>query len=210
MTTETPVSEKPDLATVHQVISKSAQEWRVAPNLKDYPAARSAFTWAAARGELDGLPGGQGLNIAYEAIDRHARGALRGHLAIRWMGKNGEIRNYTYGDLQLLTNRFANVLKKLGARKGDRVYVLAGRIPELYIAALGTLKHGCVFCPMFSAFGPQPIKSRMAIGGAKFLVTTQSLYERKVRQIRNEVPTLEHVLVVAEDPELKQRRTPKT
>jgi acetyl-CoA synthetase len=102
--------------------------------------------------------------------------------------------------LQVLTNRFANVLKKLGAQKGDRVYVLAGRVPELYIAALGTLKQRCVFCPLFSAFGPQPIKSRMAIGGAKFLVTTQSLYDRKVRQIRSEVPTLEHVLLVSEEP----------
>ena len=188
------------VATSHSVIHKPVEEWAVAPNLKDYSATRSAFSWAAARKELDGLPGGRGLNIAHEAIDRHACGPLRNHLAIRWIGKKGDVRDYSYSDLQILTNRFANVLKQLGAQKGDRVYVLAGRIPELYIAALGTLKQRCVFCPLFSAFGPQPIKARMTIGGAKFLVTTQSLYERKVRQIRNEVPTLEHVLIVPEEP----------
>jgi|SRR5579864_301965 len=194
-------AQPPASADVHQLIRKSAQAWTIAPNLKDYSATRRSFTWAAARNELDGLPGGQGLNIAHEAIDRHARGPLRDHLAIRWIGKKGEIRNYTYGELRILTNRFANVLKTLGAQKGDRVYVLAGRIPELYIAALGTLKQRCVFCPLFSAFGPQPIKARLAIGGAKFLITTQSLYDRKVRQIRSELPTLEHVLIVSEQPE---------
>jgi acetyl-CoA synthetase len=192
---------QPNLAAVHPVIRKRMEDWRVVPNVKDYSATRSAFSWAAARKELDGLPGNRGLNIAYEAIDRHATGALKEHLAIRWIGKRGETRNYSYGDLHVLTNRFANVLKQLGAQRGDRVYVLAGRIPELYIAALGTLKQRCVFCPLFSAFGPQPVKARMTIGGAKFLITTQSLYERKVRQIRNEVPTLEHVLIISEEPE---------
>ena len=196
----TVVAAPPVLATAHPVIRKRMEDWRVVPNVMDYSATRNAFSWAAARNELDGLPGNRGLNIAHEAIDRHAGGALKDHLAIRWIGKSGEIRNYTYGDLQILTNRFANVLKQLGAQKGDRVYVLAGRIPELYIAALGTLKQRCVFCPLFSAFGPQPIKARMTIGGAKFLITTQSLYERKVRQIRNEVPTLKHVLIVPEEP----------
>jgi acetyl-CoA synthetase len=83
--------------------------------------------------------------------------------------------------------------------KGDRVYVLAGRIPELYIARLGTLKHRSVFCPLFSAFGPEPIRSRLNIGRAKILVTTQSLYERKVKAIRSSVPSLEHVLLIGDD-----------
>ena len=116
---------------------------------------------------------GKGLNIAHEAVDRHANGPLRNHLAIRWLGKNGEVEDYTYVQLQTLTNRFANVLQNLGVNKGDRVYVLAGRIPELYIAALGTLKHRAVFCPLFSAFGPEPIRARLTIGQAKVLVTTQ-------------------------------------
>ena len=84
----------------------------------------------------------------------------------------------------------------LGVGKGDRVFVMAGRIPELYIAALGTLKNRSLFCPLFSAFGPEPIRARMAIGQAKVLVTTETLYRRKVEGIRSSLPSLEHVLVV--------------
>ena len=91
-------------------------------------------------------------------------------------------------DLAQLTNRFANVLAASGVAQGDRVFVLAGRIPELYIAALGTLKNRSVFCPLFSAFGPEPIRARMAIGEAKVLVTTESLYRRKVEAIRDSLP----------------------
>lgn len=182
-----------------QIIVKSERDWAVVPNLKNYEQARRSFSWEEARRELDGLPGGQGLNIAYEAIDRHASGSLRNHLAIRWLGKNGELQDYTYGQLQALTNRFANALKSLGVSKGDRVYVLAGRIPELYIAALGTLKHRAVFCPLFSAFGPEPLRARLTIGGAKVLVTTQSLYDRKVKSIRPSLTSLEHVLIIGED-----------
>ncbi len=181
-----------------ETIVKSPRELIVTPNLRDYEQAQAAFTWEKARGELDGLPGGRGLNIAHEAIDRHAGGSLRDHLAIRWLGKNGGIRDFTYSQLRDLTNRFANVLKGLGVGKGDRVFALAGRIPELYIAALGTLKRGAVFCPLFSAFGPEPIKARMTIGGAKVLVTTETLYQRKVARIRDSLPALEHVLLVAE------------
>jgi acetyl-CoA synthetase len=188
----------PNVLGIRETIHKSVQDWPVAPNLADYDAARRSFSWLAARKELDGLPDGRGLNIAYEAIGRHAQGALKSHRAIRWIGKKGEVQDFTYGDLQRLTSRFANVLKNLGAQKGDRVYVLAGRIPELYIAALGTLKLGCVFCPLFSAFGPEPVRARMAIGGARFLVTTTSLYQRKVRAVQDQLPALEKVLVISD------------
>ena len=80
--------------------------------------------------------------------------------------------------------------------RGERVYSLLGRVPELYIAALGTLKAGCVFCPLFSAFGPEPIRSRMAIGEASVLVTSSALYRRKVAPIREQLPSLKAVLVV--------------
>lgn len=182
-----------------RTIVKSRQGRAVEPNLADYEQTRRTFTWRGARMLLDGLPEGQGLNIAHEAIDRHAKGPRGGHLAIRWLGKNGEVQDYTYEQLRDLTNRFANVLQTLGVKKGDRVYVLAGRIPELYIAALGTLKHRSVFCPLFSAFGPEPIRARLTIGQAKVLVTTQSLYERKVKGIRPSLPFLEHVLLIGDD-----------
>lgn len=121
-------------------IIKAKGDFRIPPNLEDYEQARATFSWDRAQRELDGLPGGQGLNIAHEAVDRHAEGSRRDHLALRWIGKNGDLRDYTYRALRDLTNRFANALQGLGVAKGDRVYALAGRIPELYIAALGTVK----------------------------------------------------------------------
>jgi acetyl-CoA synthetase len=151
-----------------------------------------------AAAQLSGLPGGRGLNIAYEAIDRHADGPRRDHAALRWISKEDKVRDFTYSDLQKLTNRFANLLRGLGVGKGDRVFVLAGRIPELYVAALGTLKNGSVFCPLFSAFGPEPIWSRMSIGGARVLLTTDSLYGRKVAGLRDRLPELQHVILVGD------------
>jgi acetyl-CoA synthetase len=101
--------------------------------------------------------------------------------------------------LSRLTNRFANVLKKLGVAKGERLFILAGRIPELYIALLGSLKNGTVVSPLFSAFGPEPIATRVNLGQCKVLVTTDFLYQRKVEKWRETMPSLQHVLLIAED-----------
>ncbi len=179
-------------------IAKRPADWRGVPNLLDYDRARAAFSWSGALAELDGLPGGRGLNIAHEAVDRHAAGPRRNRVALRWLSRNGVRRDFTYGDLREQTSRFANLLRNLGVRKGDAVAVLAGRIPELYIAALGTLKNGSVFTPLFSAFGPEPIQARINIARARVLVTTDALYRRKVEALRAALPSLEHVLLVGE------------
>ena len=179
-----------------QTIVKTRRKLSESPNLDDYERVRADFSWTKARSELNGLPDGKGLNIAYEAVDRHASGPLSKHVAIRWLGKSGETRDYTFADLRNLSNRFANTLQQLGVTRGERVYVLAGRIPELYITALGTLKNRSVFCSLFSAFGPEPIRSRMAIGQAKVLVTTVSLYQRKVVALRESLPNLKHIILV--------------
>ena len=171
------------------------------PNLVDYESARASFTWEAAAKALDGLPGGRGLNIAHEAVDRHASGLLKDRVAIRWLGKEGEQKNFTYAELRDLTNRFANVLRSLGVGKGERVFVLAGRIPELYVAILGTLKNTSVASPLFSAFGPDPIRQRLEIGDGRVLVTTAALYRRKVASIRDSLPALKHVIVVGDTTE---------
>jgi acetyl-CoA synthetase len=179
-------------------IIKSRRDWEIVPNLYEYEAVRSRFSWDQARAELDGLPASEGLNIAHESLVRHATGPLAERTAIRWIGKNGKIEDYTYRLLNELTDRFANTLEQLGISKGDRVFTLAGRVPELYITALGTLKHRAVFCPLFSAFGPEPIRTRLTIGQAKVLVTTESLYQRKVAGIRESLPHLEHILLIGE------------
>ena len=179
-------------------IPKAPRDWAITPNLVDYSRTCARFSWAAARQALDGLPEGLGLNIAHEAIDRHAAGATRNRVGLRWISKEGARRDFTYGELQAETNRFANVLRALGVGKGDPVAVLAGRIPELYIAALGTLKNGSIFTPLFSAFGPEPIQARINIARAKVLVTTDTLYRKKVEALRASLPSLEHVLLVGD------------
>ena len=166
-----------------------------AANMPDYDQACVGFSWTDEQALLDGLPNGK-LNIAHEAIDRHVQAGKGDVLAIRWISKDGTRVDFTYLDLQHQSARFANVLRGLGVQKGAKVYSLLGRKPELYIAALGTLKAGCVFCPMFSAFGPEPVHSRMEIGGAQVLVTSKALYRRKVKSIRDRLPDLTHVLLI--------------
>ncbi len=182
---------------IPEVISKQPAAGRCPPNLRDYASACAQFSWADARAALSGLPGG-GINIAYEAVDRHAAGSRATHVALRWLGQDGTRRDYTYADLRDLSSRFANVLRGLGCGPGSRVFVLAGRIPELYVSVLGTLKSGGVSCTLFSAFGPEPIHTRLEIGAADVLVTTESLYRKKVAGLRERLPRLRQVLLVGD------------
>ncbi|MDA8320323.1 MAG: AMP-binding protein, partial [Actinomycetota bacterium] len=103
------------------------------------PAA-GGFTWRRARAGLDGLPGGRGLNIAHEAVDRHADGPLAGHVALRCVARDGRVSELSYADLKEQTSRFASLLASLGVGKGDRVCTLLGRSADLYVVALGTMK----------------------------------------------------------------------
>jgi acetyl-CoA synthetase len=178
---ETVIPKNPEDAARHVVV--------------DYEATRAGFSWEEARAQLDGLPGG-GLNIAHEAVDRHAAGEAADRIAIRWLGAGGASQDISYAELSRLTNRFAHALATLGVARGDRLFMLLGRVPELYVSMLGALKHGAVFSPLFSAFGPEPIRQRVEGGEGRVLVTTEELYREKVAGIRAELPTLEHVILV--------------
>lgn len=170
----------------------------VQPNLQDYPGTLAHFSWGDAQQQLDGLPDGRGLNIAHEAVDRHLQHGRGSKVAIRWLRKNGERQTLSFADLARTTNQFANALEGLGVQPGERVFVLMGRLPELYVAVLGALKARCVVTPLFSAFGPEPIATRAAQGDARVLVTTAELYARKVRNLRRQLPGLRHVIVVGD------------
>ncbi len=154
-----------------------------------------ALGWDEARRLLDGLPGG-GLNIAWEAVARHARGPLADRVAIRWHPAAGDVRPITYRELDESSSRFANLLRGLGVGRGDVVFVLCGRVPELYFAVLGALRLGAAVSPLFSAFGPEPIATRINMGRGKVLVTTEALQQKKVAKIAVPMPTLQHVLCV--------------
>ncbi|MCR6628741.1 MAG: AMP-binding protein [Magnetospirillum sp.] len=163
-------------------------------------ADESRLDWNAARNLLAGLPGG-GLNIAHEAVDRHVAEGAGGRRALISLGKRYERRVVTYAQLAESSSRVAGVLLGLGLQPGDTVAVLLDRSVELYQAAFGVWKAGGVFCPLFSAFGPGPLRSRLELSRAKVLIAGRSLYTRKVLPVRGNLPDLEHVLLVADEPD---------
>ena len=168
------------------------------PNLTDYAETRADFDWwRDAFEKMDWLPGG-GLNNAYEAVDRHVAHGHGDKLAMIWIGKNGEEERYTYAEFKRESDRFGNVMQKLGIELGDRVFIFMDRLPELYIAAMGILKAGGVIAPLFSAFGPDPVRDRMLDAGAKYLVTSPELRD-KISSILPDIKTLKNVIVANKD-----------
>ncbi|GAB3470153.1 acetate--CoA ligase [Azotobacter salinestris] len=180
------------------IIEKNPADLRQVPNWPDTAAARAAFSWQVEATGLSGLPGG-GLNLAFEAVDRHAAGPRSVHVALRLLMRDGQRQQISYGELCRLTSRFANVLGGLGIRPGARLFVLCNRGLELYLGVLGGLKYGCVVAPLFAAFGPEPLETRLRLGEGEVLLTSAALYRRKVAAIRKQLPALRHVLVYAEE-----------
>lgn len=176
-------------------MSKSDESIRMAPS-PSRAMQSDADPWADTRGMI-GAPGGV-INIAHEAVDRHVQNGHGADQALRFLGKDGSRQVFTYSDLSEASAKFANILVSHGLEPGDAVFSLLGRGPDVYIAALGTLKAGLVFTPLFSAFGPEPIRTRMEIGNAKVLITTLQLYRRKIAKWRSEIPTLKLVLITGD------------
>ena len=183
------------------IIRKTPDDLRVSPNFTDYDHTRAAFDWSHVPTLCEGMNGG--CNIAFAAVDRHADGPAATRTALRFVtqGWDGAIvtRDLSYAELARLSRRFTGVLRSLGINKGDRVFTIMGRIPELYITILGALRNGSVVSPLFSAFGPEPIATRVGIGEADMLVTTAAIYQRKLAKIRDRLPTVRHIFVVDDD-----------
>lgn len=135
------------------------------------------------------------MNIADIALDR-AAASTPDKRAVRVVDANFGVDDFTYGALQRRANQFANALKSRGVGRGAVVASLLGHCPELFVTVFGTLKVGAIFSPLFCAFGPEPIRSRLEIAGASVLVTTARLYERKVAALRASLPALSHVFIV--------------
>jgi len=179
------------------IIRKGSSDLKVAPNLEDYDGTRASFTWSQIPDLCAGMAG---CNIAYAAVDRHTRGLQADKTALRFIADTPTLDTHdvSYAELGKLARRFTNVLRGLGISKGDKVFVIMGRVPELYVSMLGALRNGCVVSPLFSAFGPEPIATRVGIGKADVLITTAAIYKRKIARIRDQVPSVKHVLVVGD------------
>ncbi len=180
-----------------EISKPGVEEMPVRPNLDHQYALGGDFDWTQMEREL-GIQHRDELNLAYLAIDRHAASPRRDKVALLWEGKNGETETYTFGELSMLTSKFANVLAGLGVAKGDRVFTFMERIPEIYIAVFGGLKLGAIVGPLFADFGPDPARDRLQDSGAKVLVTSPALRAR-IAPVLPELPDLKHLIVVGGD-----------
>lgn len=174
----------------------------IQPNLSDYSLLRKTFSWKKEYTKLDGQPYKISINIGFQAVDRHANSDLKDTLALRIIRKDKSVLDYTYYELKKETAKFANVLEKLKIKKGERVFTLLGRVPELYITALGTLKYTAVFCPLFSVYGSEPVFQRMSQGDVKLLVTTKAFYEKKIKDQLSKFPSLKYILLIDSEEDL--------
>jgi acetyl-CoA synthetase len=162
-------------------------------NMKSYDDMYRNFKWDDMAASLN-LPRTNGINKATVCIDGHSPEVMQRN-ALLWHGADGILETYTFNDLKRETSKFANVLKDLCVKKGDRVFVYLERIPEIYITLFGALKLGAVVGPLFSAFGPEAIRDRLEDSGAVVVVTNPELKER-LDSVRAELPSLKRVVIV--------------
>ena len=175
--------------------------------------------WAEAAGELEWFApwtkvlegeissakwfvGGK-LNLSHNCVDRHALGSRKDKVALLWEGEPGEVRKLTYGELHEQVQRFANVLKGLGVKRGDRVAVYMGMSPELAIALLACARIGAVHSVIFGGFAAHAIVDRVNDSECVAVITQDTSYRRgnevKLKSIVDEAlekcPTVKSVVV---------------
>ncbi|MCY3757850.1 MAG: acetate--CoA ligase, partial [Acidobacteria bacterium] len=118
------------------------------------------------------------LNVSVNCLDRHVRGWRRNKAAFIWEGEPGEERVLTFADLYREVNRFANAMKRLGVRKGDRVTVYMPMIPELPIALLACARIGAPHSVVFGGFSAESLRDRINDAQSKLVITADGSYRR--------------------------------
>ncbi len=144
------------------------------------------------------------INASYNCVDRHIKNGLRNKAAIIWEGEPGDKRTMTYWDLYREVNKFANALKNLGIKKGDRVAIYLPMIPELAISMLACARIGAVHSVVFAGFSPEALKERINDAQAKLLITADGGYRRGgIIPLKHDAdvaladtPSIEHVVIV--------------
>ncbi|HZY61447.1 MAG TPA: acetate--CoA ligase [Edaphobacter sp.] len=143
------------------------------------------------------------LNLCHNCVDRHALGARKDQVALLWEGEPGEVRRLTYGDLHEQVQRFANVLKNLGIKRGDRVAIYMGMCPELAVALLACARIGAIHSVIFGGFAAHAIVDRVNDSQCVAVLTQDTSYRRggevKLKAIVDEAlekcPSVKHVVV---------------
>ncbi len=177
------------------VIKKDPSKHVLPPNLADYEAGYTDFTWDKAADELVDYFDDGTLNIAYNCVDRHAAGSKADKPALLFESATGNKETYTFADFKISTDKFANVLASQNVVKGDRVFVFLPAIPERYTAFLGILKLGAIAGTMFAAFQEMALLDRLSDSEAKVVVTDAALYPR-IKSIQKDLPKLEKIIII--------------
>ncbi|MBX3007878.1 MAG: acetate--CoA ligase [Melioribacteraceae bacterium] len=147
---------------------------------------------------------GAKTNIAYNCLDVHVKTHRKNKLALIWEGENGESRTFSYYALHRETCKFANILKSLGVKKGDRVTIYMGRTPEIMIAMLACARIGAIHSVVYGGFSVESLSERIEDSNSKVLIVSDGAYQRgkivPLKQIADEAlqrcGTVEHVLVI--------------
>ncbi len=200
---------KHNIKNYKELIKKSTEDiewfWDAAVkdlNIKWYKPYEKVFD------DTDGIQwtkwfvGGK-TNIVLNCLDKHVNSDRKNNVAVTWENESGDVRRLTYKELSSEVNRFANALKELGVKKGDRIGIYMPMVPETIIGFLAVMKIGGISIPIFSGFGSHALASRLQIAGAKLLLTADGSIRRgKTVEIKKEVDkaidtvtTLEHIIV---------------
>jgi acetyl-CoA synthetase len=166
-------------------------------NLQNYEETYKSFDWAEVETQFSWNETGK-VNMAYEAIDRHAEGARKDKVALYYSDAVRD-EKYTFLDMKKKSNQFGNVLRKLGIEKGDRVFIFMPRSPECYFSILGAIKIGAIVGPLFEAFMEAAVRDRLEDSEAVAIVTTPALLGRVPV---DQLPALKHVILVGAEGEL--------
>ncbi len=134
-------------------------------------------------------------NIGYDCVDKHTETYKRNKVALYWENAKSETDKYTYNDMKRLTNKFGNVLKNLGFKKGDRYLIRLPNLPEFHVSFLGGVKIGAIPIPSSVMLGAHEIEYMTNDSGSKTVITT-SKYVEEVNNIKMECPTLEQIIII--------------
>ena len=144
------------------------------------------------------------LNVTESCLDRHLTNGNRNKAALIWEGEPGDKRTMTYFDLYRDVNKFANVLKNMGIKKGDRVAIFLPMIPELVVSLLACARIGAIHSVVFGGFSPESLRDRINDAEAKLLITADGGYRRgQIIPLKHDAdvaiadcPSIENVIVV--------------
>jgi acyl-coenzyme A synthetase/AMP-(fatty) acid ligase len=137
------------------------------------------------------------FNIGYDCVDKHTKTEKKNKIALYWEDSEGYKSKFTFNDMKLLTNKFGNALKNIGFQKGDRFLIRLPNLPQFQISFLGGAKIGAIPIPSSVMFRTHEIEYRINDSGSKAAITT-SKYVKEIDKIKDNCPSLEHIIVVDE------------